>query len=634
MKIETKLLIGYSVLVLLIVILTSFTLHINSRYMQDESGKSSIFLAEEMVRRIDYGIYLHLDCLRQFTQNPILIDYLLQSNEKLDRESDVMNSIEKRKRLWNIANEGDKPVAPFIEEARNNRYSQFLASAFFDYYQLNRGYHLFTEMSIANRYGTVCCTAGKNEDFYHADKSWWQEVKEGDIVINEVLLSEGENTAMIEVGIAIEDLNGNFIGSLHVFLSLPALLRETEIIIKRYTTSEIQLVSDEGFLLYASTAHRFMEDFSQSAIFKQLGKESGFFITEEGNTEKLVSYAVSKGYGPFSGLDWIVILKHDVQEILKEMIMLRQVIATASCIIFVLALSISFIISRSIKKPLSLLHSAALEVGKGNFSYRIPRDHIKRYEKNEIGEFSKTFNAMTAQVERLYADLERSNKELDDFSYIVSHDLREPLRGIRNYAEIITEDYSPVLEDEGKELLNTLSRLTTRLDNLIQSLLTYSRAGRFELSFEETDLNVLINETIESIAFFLEENNARVTIAEPLPTIICDRIRVGEVFYNVITNAVKYNDKERKEIEIGIDRSFEPPRFYVKDNGIGIPEKHLETVFKIFKRLHPRDRYGGGTGSGLTIVRKLIYRHGGAIWAESAPGKGSVFWFTLQGGKD
>lgn len=634
MKIGTKLLIGYSVLVFLIVILTLFTLHVNSRYMQEESGKSSIFLAEEMVRRVDYGIYLHIDCLRQFTQNPVLIDYLLQSNEKLDRKNDVMNFIEKRRHLWDISDKGEKPVAPFIEEVRNNQCSQFLTSSFFDYYQINRGYFLFSEMSITSRYGTVCCTAGKNEDYYNADKSWWQEVNERDIVINEVLLSEGENAAMLEVGIAIEDLDRNFIGALHAFLSLPALLRETEIIIKRYTTSEIQLISDKGFLLYASNAHRFMEDLSHSTIFKQLKKESGFFIAEDGNKEKLVSYAVSKGYGSFSGLGWIVILKHDVQDILKEMIILRKVMVTASGIIFALALSISFIISRSIKKPLSLLHSAALEVGKGNFSYRIPRDQIKKYEKNEIGEFSKTFNAMTAQVEGLYADLERSNKELDDFSYIVSHDLREPLRGIRNYVEIITEDYSPVLDDEGKELLNTLSRLTTRLDNLIQSLLTYSRAGRFELSFEETDINDLIKETIESIAFFLEENNARVTIAEPLPSIICDRTRVGEVFYNLITNAVKYNDKEQKEIEIGIDRSFEPPRFYVKDNGIGIPEKHLETVFKIFKRLHPRDRYGGGTGSGLTIVRKLIYRHGGSIWAESEPGEGSVFRFTLQGGND
>jgi chemotaxis family two-component system sensor kinase Cph1 len=245
------------------------------------------------------------------------------------------------------------------------------------------------------------------------------------------------------------------------------------------------------------------------------------------------------------------------------------------------------------------------------------------------------------ELAKLNVELSRSNSDLDSFAYIASHDLKEPLRGIHNYASFLIEDYADKLDEEGVSKLKTLVRLTQRMEDLIDSLLYFSGMGRVDLSVEETDLNELVSHILEILKPRIEQAKIDISIPKPLPAIRCDWVRVGEVFNNLITNAIKYSDKLEKWIEIGFQ---EPPQpadrinqdqpiiFYVKDNGIGIRQKHLDIIFRIFKRLHAPDKYGGGTGAGLTIAKKIVERHGGEIWAESTFGQGSTFYFTLQSG--
>ncbi len=241
----------------------------------------------------------------------------------------------------------------------------------------------------------------------------------------------------------------------------------------------------------------------------------------------------------------------------------------------------------------------------------------------------------------------RVNEELDQFAYIASHDLKEPLRGIHNYSNFLLEDYAEVLDEEGRSKLETLTRLTQRMENLINSLLEFSRLGREKPSLIETDLNELLRETLDTLQFSLQDNNTALLIPKPLPNAVCDRVLVSEVFANLISNAIKYNDKPDQWIEVGcVDDKTEIDTlaqeqsltfkqgtlvYYIRDNGIGIREKHLDSVFRIFKRLHGRDKFGGGTGVGLTIVKKIIDRHEGHIWVESSHGEGTIFYFTLSG---
>ena len=231
----------------------------------------------------------------------------------------------------------------------------------------------------------------------------------------------------------------------------------------------------------------------------------------------------------------------------------------------------------------------------------------------------------------LQACLAQSNTELEAFAYIVSHDLQEPLRGICNFAQILLDGSSEQLGQQELIWLNTILRLSGRMSHQINALLQYSRASQQSLEVQLVDLNLLLRSVLEDLSTTIKNTETQIEIPQILPTLACDRIRVASVFSNLITNAIKYNDQTEKQIEIGY---FENPTltFFVRDNGIGIPEKFHDTIFTIFRRLHGRNDYGGGTGAGLAIARKHIERHGGRLWLESIPGQGTTFYFTLGSG--
>jgi two-component system, chemotaxis family, sensor kinase Cph1 len=246
------------------------------------------------------------------------------------------------------------------------------------------------------------------------------------------------------------------------------------------------------------------------------------------------------------------------------------------------------------------------------------------------------------ELARINIELERSNDELDAFAYIASHDLKEPLRGIHNYSSFLMEDYADILNEEGVDKLQTLVRLTQRMEDLINSLLHFSRLGRIELSLQNTDLNQVVNHVESIVKISYPEAAIGIQMPRPLPTIYCDVVQVNELFTNLISNAIKYNTQSEKQVEVGYltpdEQLQQSPGskiltlvFYIKDNGIGIRERHLEHIFRIFKRLHGQTQYGGGTGVGLTIAKKIVERHGGKIWVESTYGVGSTFYFTLAG---
>ncbi|MDZ8067464.1 MAG: ATP-binding protein [Nostoc sp. DedQUE08] len=234
-------------------------------------------------------------------------------------------------------------------------------------------------------------------------------------------------------------------------------------------------------------------------------------------------------------------------------------------------------------------------------------------------------------------ELQRSNEELDSFAYVASHDLKEPLRGIHNYANFLMEDYADVLDNDGIAKLQTLVRLTQRMEDLINSLLHFSRLGRAELVRQSVNLHELVPQVIAILTISRPQSEVEFRIPQPLKSVQGDRAQINELFSNLISNAIKYNDKPEKWVEIGfIEENGESKiastslTFYVRDNGIGIPQEHLDKIFQIFRRLHGRDDFGGGTGVGLTIARKIVERHGGRIWVESTPTVGSTFYFTLS----
>ncbi len=233
------------------------------------------------------------------------------------------------------------------------------------------------------------------------------------------------------------------------------------------------------------------------------------------------------------------------------------------------------------------------------------------------------------QRESLIDRLTKVNEELENFAYIVSHDLKAPIRGIGSISDWLKEDYGHLLDDEGNNLLDLMKRRVLRMQQLIEGILQYSRVGRGNVEKVDLDLNTLLDEVVDTIASGLTENNFELVIPEKLPHIHFAETSTRQVFQNLISNAIKYNDKEKCIVTITAkDLQGEYWQFEVKDNGPGIKPNYHEKIFKIFQTLQARDKFES-TGIGLSIIKKIVEQANGRIWIESDVGKGCSFIFTL-----
>ncbi len=226
---------------------------------------------------------------------------------------------------------------------------------------------------------------------------------------------------------------------------------------------------------------------------------------------------------------------------------------------------------------------------------------------------------------QLIRDRELANKELRDFVYIISHDLKAPLRAIGSLSQWLYSDYKDKFDKEGKVQLDLLVNRVNRLQSLIDGILEYSRVGRIREEKETLDTTILVREIIDTLS---PPSGISVIIDLPLPSVNYEKTRICQVFSNLIGNAIKYMDKPQGEIHIGCIQEGNFWKFFVKDNGPGIEDKYYDRVFQIFQTLHARDDLES-TGVGLTIVKKIIETYGGKVWIESEPGKGSTFYFTV-----
>jgi signal transduction histidine kinase len=229
----------------------------------------------------------------------------------------------------------------------------------------------------------------------------------------------------------------------------------------------------------------------------------------------------------------------------------------------------------------------------------------------------------------LNRDLERSNADLEQFAYVASHDLKEPLRNIASYVQLLQRRYHGRLDPDADAFIGYTVDGVARLQSIINELLAYSRIGTGQLTLLPVQAGILVSTALAHLKGVIAEAQAVVEVKGPLPVVEADATQLGSLFQNLIANALKYRrDDVRPEVVIGCDDNASAWEFYVRDNGIGIDAQYHQQIFDLFKRLHPRDRYSG-TGIGLAICQRVVERHGGRIWVESRPGEGSTFRFTL-----
>ena len=329
----------------------------------------------------------------------------------------------------------------------------------------------------------------------------------------------------------------------------------------------------------------------------------------------------------------------------ERVIKLNVLIAVAALLV---ALLLGALLARSISQPITQLTEMVNSVGKTSTK---TLGTLMVSSNDEVGQLCKAFEQMTERLkettvsrdalvkevtERKRAEedlairadeLRRSNADLEQFAYVASHDLQEPLRMVASYTQLLAKRYKGKLDSDAHEFIAYAVDGATRMQELINGLLTYSRVNTRGNSSEPADCSFIFDQVLSSLQVAVQESGAVVT-RDDLPTVMDDAVQLGQVFQNLIDNAIKFHGKDPPRIHAFAERKGKEWLFSVRDNGIGIGPQYADRIFLIFQHLHSRTEYSG-SGIGLAICKTIVDRRGGRIWVESELGKGATFYFTI-----
>ncbi len=409
------------------------------------------------------------------------------------------------------------------------------------------------------------------------------------------------------------------------------------------TTGEVLVArraGDRASFLFAPLTQR-PADLSLAeapALAKAIDEEEGFDVDRFGDEQVFVAYRpveYEKGDPP-----WGMIAKISAQEAIVPMTKLRQALWLVGAFLLLPALAAAYAYASCCARPIMRLADSAAALAEGRFDARVPVD-----THDEVGRLSVAFNHMAAQLQSSYDTLERkveqrtaelshaneelkrSNRDLQQFAYVASHDLQEPLRAITGFTALLQEQYGSQLDEQAREYMDLTIDGARRMKLLIDNLLEFARVESQGKPFQSTDTQAVLQLALDNLSEAIEESHATVT-HQGLGTIEADATQLVQVFQNLISNAIKFRGSEPPRIEIEAEMRDREVCFAVCDHGIGIAPRYHQKIFTIFQRLHSHSEFSG-TGIGLAICQRIVQRHGGQIWVESEEGRGACFRFTI-----
>jgi signal transduction histidine kinase len=518
----------------------------------------------------------------------------------------------------------------------NHAYHKAKASIIEDHLKPGLKYGYFFELFLmCPRHGLISVSTDEKQEGKYRDTYPYFIEGKNHTYIQGIYYSPVLEQPAMTISTPIKDKQGNLMGVLAGRLDLGELSKIIPLQTGKSPTEDTYLVNTFNFFV---TEPRFGQGYALKKAVRTEGVKAGL-----SGKDGVGFYKDYRGVSVIGAYKWLpefrmcIITEIDQAEAFAPIVRLAWIITGIASTISIGAGLLGLFFARTITRPVQKLAAGAEEIGGGNLEYK-----VGTASKDEIGGLSRAFDRMTERLKTTMvardelaqrvrdrtAQLEAANKELEAFSYSVSHDLRAPLRAIDGFSRIILEDYLEKLDDEGRRYLNIIRSNTQKMGQLIDELLLFSRLGRQEIRASGIDMGKLAKAVSEELKLAVPERKLKFTINTLIPG-QGDQAMIRQVFVNLLSNAVKFTrPKERAVIEVDGRSEGNENVYTVKDNGVGFDMQYVDKLFGVFQRLHSSEEFEG-TGVGLAIVQRIIHRHGGRVWAEGKVGEGASFYFTL-----
>jgi len=607
------------------VVMAMYSITASQNFIQQSVGQSSVLLAETTAKFIEFGVSIKIDDLTDYSKTDVVQKALLKSNREFGELEDIQGYITQQEDDWRSV--PAETITPFMQSLISNELSEDIRKNFVDKINPKTGHSTFAEMFLTNEYGANVAQSGKTTDYRQDDEDWWQKAKANGINIGKAEYDESAKTEVIPIGIKITDENGNFVGVLKAPLSISSIIQEAEIFTQYDETTQVNIVTGDGNLIYSTLPFRFNEDISDHSFFDKLqsGQQRGFFVDDGESKKELFAYVRPSNLQVLGEQDWIIVIKHEIGEvgILSGMLTLRDNMIIASVIIVGIALGIGIIFSRDISNPITKLTYLAKEIGKENFDTEV---NIKG--RGEIIQLIKNMQDMGTK-------LKNAKNQKEKFISMITHELKTPLTPIIGFCQALGDPkILGTLTPKQQDAVETISKNANRLQSIIGDLLDSHRLDleKMKFNFTEVDIVELINSVINNYKKELESKKIHVTVrAKPPLLLTTDKLRVEQVLTNIFVNSIDFVPKDTGKISVMAELQTDNVLFTIHDNGAGIPPEEIDSIFNPFSQIDTAlTRKHGGAGLGLAICKALVTKLGGKIWVKSELDKGTTFYFTIS----
>ena len=594
-------------------------------FIQQSVGQSSVLLAEDTAKSIEFRVSIKIDKLIDFSKTEVVQKALLESNLEFGELEDIQGYITQQEDDWRSVPK--KTITPFMQSLISNELSEDIRKNFVDKINPETGHSVFAEVFITNEYGANVAQSGKTTDYRQDDEDWWQKAKVNGISIGKAEYDESAEADIIPIGIRITDEDGNFVGVLKAPLSIISIIQEAEISPRYDETTQVNIVTGDGNLIYSTEAFRFNEDVSDHSFFDKLqsGQQQGFFVDDGESKKELFAYMRPSNLQVLGEQDWIIVISHEIGEvgILSGMLTLQNNLIIAFVIILAIAIGLGIIFSRDISVPITKLAYLAKEIGKENFDVEV---NIKG--KGEIIQLIKNMQNMGTK-------LKNAKKHKEEFISMITHELKTPLTPIIGFCQSLRDpEILGTLSKDQLDAVETISKNANRLQSIIGDLMDSHRLDLEKMKFNFTEVDVVesIRYIIDNYDTELKSKKIHVNVSAVSPMLLTtDKIRLEQVLTNIFINSIDFVPNDNGKIFVGAKLQTDHILFTITDNGAGIPPEEIDNIFDSFSQIDTAlTRKHGGAGLGLAICKALVTKLGGKIWVKSELGKGTTFYFTIS----